>query len=110
VNASGELFREGSTKAAVFASIKDGKKHSKEDVFKICDAADKSRQLVMWVLKKLRDSGEYNVISDRESIQIVKTGKGASAPAKKAAPAKGVKPAPKKVKKTVPVPDPDDEE
>ena len=68
---AGELFRPGSTKADLWDVLKDGKVHPKKDVHAICDAANKSRQLLVWVLIKLKEQG-YVVKSDRESIQVSK--------------------------------------
>ena len=69
---SNEVFRAGSTKADIFSLLKDGKKHTREQVYGLIEKAGKSNQLLHWVLLVLPEKGFKVVQNDKDGIQIAK--------------------------------------
>ena len=67
----GDLFRDGSTKAKIWAKIKDGKKHARADVRAFVEKEGKTPQLITFVIAKATENG-YKDLSDRETIQLEK--------------------------------------
>jgi len=67
-----EVFRAGSTKADIFSLLKDGKKHTREQVYGLIEKAGKSNQLLHWVLLVLPEKGFKVVQNDKDGIQIAK--------------------------------------
>ena len=67
-----EVFRAGSTKADIFSLLKDGKKHTREQVYGLIEKAGKSNQLLHWVLLVLPEKGFKVLQNDKDGIQIAK--------------------------------------
>lgn len=67
-----EVFRAGSTKAGIFNLLKDGKLHTREQIYGYIEKAGKTRQLLHWVLDVLPKKGWKIVQNDPEGVQIAK--------------------------------------
>jgi hypothetical protein len=70
---STEMFRPGATKYDIWQQLAPGKPVKVEELYTITEAAGKTRQLVSFVLSRVRKNG-YTVIRDREAgtIQVTK--------------------------------------
>lgn len=64
-------FREGSTKAAVFAALKDGKVHKREELWGIIDKDGKTHQLLGWVLDRAEEYG-WKIVQKGPEVQIAR--------------------------------------